>query len=1074
MKRPFVGIAWVGLCLALANGGIDAASRLDFPRLSFGAATITGVAIVNPNPQPAAVTLTAYGADGQPLQGANFNNPVAVMIPPGQQFSNVTAAIFGPGLDPSQAGWLRAESAADNLTGFFLHLNAGITFFDGADLPRAGARIVFSELRVGGGSSTELNIVNPGELQADIQITLVGAQGNPTIQRALPGRGVLRLDVGEAFGLAEVPGNAYVVAMSSQNIEGFEFVRTDGDLLGVNAVPVTDALDTLFFPQLAVRGVFRTQLAVVNYSMTADAILTITAYKPDGTLFSAPQVARNPITRLVRRGQALREDLEDAFGFTGGQTEGWVRVESTAQAINGSLTYSIPSLRSVAAVSSVAQGSTTAIFSHIATTLGFFTGVAALNSGSLAAQVRVVALRPDGTLLGSYSTTLQPGQRISRLISDIIPQADNQAGGLIFVRSDVPIYLTSLFGSVASGVLANIPPQPSPSMFQPDAALSNVSITPRFSIRNPAETQAVQFNGVGTPAWSVNGVVGGNSTVGTIVGSGSSATYTAPAVLPPSSPVTVTAVAGSAAAAASIDLVSRAQNQVAGLGDVRSVAYLGGLQRLFSAEVSAAVGGSSSVHNQVTSNSTILDVTGAMRETVATFPGEEISKMIPFKGADRRDYLLVTARNAGRVYRINPSNKQRVAVGPTLNAPTTLVEDAASGNILVADATGLRTIPRSEINQGLAAAATTQAHRDSVDSSAFTPRLQSAGAASGVSVDRCTGNSYISELNRDPDIEAGAVIREISAATGESRVLTDLSMPGQMLGVYRTGQPCPGSFHLLALDPGEDRVLLLIPSEDLVLEWEDAIPAIDLAFLPNSSQLTNTDSILLAQPPANGVEGSIVRIPLPEVYDDDAENPPLSEFEDIEFFLLEFDDPQLEAAIRDALELFPDEPIVDEDAAEIYDLDASNRGVAELGGIEDVYNIETLNLAANNLSGGINDIGPLEELFYLISLDLTGNEVSDLSPLFDSIDLETLMLAHNQIEDLVPLQELPFLHQLDLSNNPVSDISPLVANQDIESGAVIDLRETNLDVDDCDDILSLRERGVEVILSPGLEEACGG
>ena len=83
----------------------------------------------------------------------------------------------------------------------------------------------------------------------------------------------------------------------------------------------------------------------------------------------------------------------------------------------------------------------------------------------LATDVRILALDPSGEVLGSFDTFLQPGQRISKLINDLIPAADNQNGGLIWIKSQIPVYLTSIFGT--SKVLANVPPQPAPDKLSP-------------------------------------------------------------------------------------------------------------------------------------------------------------------------------------------------------------------------------------------------------------------------------------------------------------------------------------------------------------------------------------------------------------------------------------------------------------------------------------------------------------------------------------------------------------------------------------------------------------------------------
>jgi hypothetical protein len=60
-----------------------------------------------------------------------------------------------------------------------------------------------------------------------------------------------------------------------------------------------------------------------------------------------------------------------------------------------------------------------------------------------------------------------------------------------------------------------------------------------------------------TIVWDVNGVVGGNASLGTIAITGAnSAAYTAPADLPATSPLTIHAVAGAASASASVTIVS--------------------------------------------------------------------------------------------------------------------------------------------------------------------------------------------------------------------------------------------------------------------------------------------------------------------------------------------------------------------------------------------------------------------------------------------------------------------------------------------------------------------------------------
>ncbi|MDA2932821.1 hypothetical protein MYX82_00605 [Acidobacteria bacterium AH-259-D05] len=103
------------------------------------------------------------------------------------------------------------------------------------------------------------------------------------------------MDAETFFAVSETSSGAYVKVISDVQVAGFEFVRTpDGDLLGLNAQSAADQLINLYFPQMAVLGPWKTELAVVNYS-SQPAIVTLSAFKPDGTLYHSGDLQNNPI-----------------------------------------------------------------------------------------------------------------------------------------------------------------------------------------------------------------------------------------------------------------------------------------------------------------------------------------------------------------------------------------------------------------------------------------------------------------------------------------------------------------------------------------------------------------------------------------------------------------------------------------------------------------------------------------------------------------------------------------------------------------------------------------------------------
>ena len=135
-------------------------------------------------------------------------------------------------------------------------------------------------------------------------------------------------------------------------------------------------------------------------------------------------------------------------------------------------------------------------------------------------------------------------------------------------------------------------------------------------------------------------------------------------------------------------------------------------------------------------------------------------------------------------------------------------------------------------------------------------------------------------------------------------------------------------------------------------------------------------------------------------------------------------------------------------------LEARNRGIKDLTGLEHAHNLEALNLSgeyieekgvvnSNTISDlspitglanlkflelsncSISDVAPLSKLTQLDYLGLPGNNISDVSALSGLTQLNYLGLWGNDISDVSALSGLIQLNHLDLSGNDISDISPL-------------------------------------------------
>jgi Leucine-rich repeat (LRR) protein len=133
-----------------------------------------------------------------------------------------------------------------------------------------------------------------------------------------------------------------------------------------------------------------------------------------------------------------------------------------------------------------------------------------------------------------------------------------------------------------------------------------------------------------------------------------------------------------------------------------------------------------------------------------------------------------------------------------------------------------------------------------------------------------------------------------------------------------------------------------------------------------------------------------------------------------------FPDENLEAAVREAIGK-PEGPIYLSDLEGLTSLDASERDITDLTGLEYCTSLTWLDLSHNQIS----DLSPLSELTSLAYLHLEGNQIGDLSPLSGLTSLTVLSLSNTQTSDLSLLSGLTSLTELNLGGNQISDLSPL-------------------------------------------------
>ena len=142
--------------------------------------------------------------------------------------------------------------------------------------------------------------------------------------------------------------------------------------------------------------------------------------------------------------------------------------------------------------------------------------------------------------------------------------------------------------------------------------------------------------------------------------------------------------------------------------------------------------------------------------------------------------------------------------------------------------------------------------------------------------------------------------------------------------------------------------------------------------------------------------------------------------------LVSIPDANLRAAIETALGKASGAPITKEDMATLTRLDARNKGIRSLTGLEFATNLTWLDLGGEDVGGEwlnsneIADLSPLSGLTSLTYLDLYGNSFSDISVLSSLTNLTGLGLGGNGLSDISILSSLTNLTLLYLDGNNLS------------------------------------------------------
>ena len=183
-------------------------------------------------------------------------------------------------------------------------------------------------------------------------------------------------------------------------------------------------------------------------------------------------------------------------------------------------------------------------------------------------------------------------------------------------------------------------------------------------------------------------------------------------------------------------------------------------------------------------------------------------------------------------------------------------------------------------------------------------------------------------------------------------------------------------------------------------------------------------------------------------------------------------DPNLRAAIAEALGKSPSAPITVEEMEGLTSLEAPNRGIQDLTGIQFATNLDKLNLGRWGDHGNqVSDLSPIAGLTKLRLLYLNNNSISDLSPIEGLINLRLLELRKNPISDFSVLRGLTNLTKLTLQDTLITDLSPISGLTNLTN---LNFQETSVsDLSPVAGLINLRELSFSVTTISDLSPVAG-
>lgn len=155
---------------------------------------------------------------------------------------------------------------------------------------------------------------------------------------------------------------------------------------------------------------------------------------------------------------------------------------------------------------------------------------------------------------------------------------------------------------------------------------------------------------------------------------------------------------------------------------------------------------------------------------------------------------------------------------------------------------------------------------------------------------------------------------------------------------------------------------------------------------------------------------------------------------------VQFADPQIEALVRDQLDISAPQPIMPEDMLAIVDVTLEDVGVFSLGGLEYALNMTTIRMSGNNLLY----VSPLAQSTKINFAYFSDNQIYAFDALSNDVSMKEFWGDGNNVTDVSFVIHWIHPWYIGLDSNPITDLRPLLI-PDWEPGVQFNFENCPLD-----------------------------